>query len=424
MRAIGRKPKNRPDKLKIFYKRDSVMKKKDDVVIVSAARTAIGDFGGALKDVKAYELAALVIGAVIERAQLPKNIFDDVIFGDCLQSPKEASTARTALLKAGLPPEVPGVTIQRQCSSGMQALIFGVQQIKAGDSRSVIVGGTESMSNATYVNYDARFGIRLQHSELRDAAWDMLHCGSELLGEPFIMGQTAENLAKRFSISREDQDAVSLRSHQRAAEAMKAGKFEDEIIPVTVPQRRGAPITFTTDEHVRAGLTIADLSKLKPVFNPTGTVTAGNSSGLNDGAAALIIMRRDYAGEFGLTPMAAVKASGVAGCDPKYMGLGPVPATRKALAKAGMTLQDIDLIECNEAFAAQYLTVERELGLNPEITNVNGSGIGLGHPTGCTGARLIVSLIFEMARRNLSTGLATLCVGGGMGVATIIERES
>jgi len=399
------------------------LKKNDDVVIVAGARTPIGDFGGSLSSVRAHELAALVMNAVIERSGLPKDIFSDVIFGDCIQCPDEANTARTAMLKAGFPHDIPATTIQRQCSSGMQSIIFGAQQIKCGDSEVVLAGGVESMSSAPYVLSTARWGQRLRHGEMTDAMWEALHSGSRVLGEPFIMGQTAENLARKYNISRVDQDEVALRSHNNAETAVKAGRFKDEIVPVPVPQKKGGPKMVDTDEHVRFGLTMENLVKLPPAFAKDGTVTAGNSSGLNDGAAAVIVMRRDKAQELGLNPMAKIVGHAVAAVDPKYMGYGPVPATQKALAKTGLDLKDIQLIELNEAFAAQYLSVERGLGLNREITNVNGSGIGLGHPVGCTGARIVISLIYEMARRDLTTGLATLCVGGGMGMTTIIERD-
>ena len=399
------------------------MKRNEDIVIVSGCRTPIGDFGGSLSPVRAYELGAIVMEEAIQRAGLGKDVFSDVIFGDCCQCPDEANTARTAMLKAGLSNETPAVTIQRQCSSAMQAIAFGVQQIKAGDSEIVLAGGVESMSNAPYVLMKARFGQRLGHGDLMDSLWELLHSGSTLLGEPFIMGQTAENLAERYDISREDQDEVSLRSHHNAQAAVENGLFKDEIVPVPVPQRKGDPKLVDTDEHIRFNLKPEDLSRLKPAFKKGGTVTPGNSSGLNDGAAAVIIMRRDKAEELGLTPMATIVAQAVAGVDPKYMGYGPVPATEKVLKRAGMELSDMELIEANEAFAAQYLSVERGLGWNRDIVNVNGSGIGLGHPVGCTGARILITLLYEMARRDLTVGLATLCVGGGMGMSTIVRRD-
>jgi len=400
------------------------LKSPNDVVIVGAARTPIGKFGEAFKSLRAHQLAATVITEVLKRTNIPGDQLDDVILGDCCQCPDEANTARTAALKAGIPVEVPAVTIQRQCSSAMQALAFGVQQIKAGDSQIVLAGGVESMSSAPYVLMTARWGHRLTHGQMTDAMWEMLHSGSNLLEKKgYIMGQTAENLAQKYNISREEQDIIALRSHNNAEAAIKAGKFKDEIVPVPIPQKKGEPRLVDTDEHVRLGLTMADLAKLFPAFNKEGSVTAGNSSGLNDGAAAVIITTRARAQELGLNPLARIVAQTAAGVDPKLMGYGPVPSTEKCLKRAGMTLNDIQLIEVNEAFAAQYLACEKGLGLNREITNVNGSGIGLGHPVGATGVRIIISLMYEMARRNLSVGLATLCVGGGMGMTTIIERD-
>jgi acetyl-CoA C-acetyltransferase len=400
------------------------LKSPNDIVIVSAARTPIGKFGEAFKTVRAHQLAATVITEVLRRANISGDQLDDVILGDCCQCADEANTARTAALKAGIPVEVPAVTIQRQCSSAMQALAFGVQQIKAGDSQIVLAGGVESMSSAPYLLMTARWGQRLNHGQMTDSLWEMLHSGSNLLEKNgYIMGQTAENLAEKYHISREEQDIVSLRSHNKAEAAIKSGKFKEEIIPVPIPQKKGDPILVDTDEHVRYGLTMKDLARLAPTFKKDGTVTAGNASGLNDGAAAVIITSRARAQEMGLTPMAKIIAQAVAGVDPKYMGYGPVPATEKCLKKAGMRLEDIQLIEVNEAFAAQYLACETGLGLKREITNVNGSGIGLGHPVGATGVRLITTLMYEMIRRNLTIGLATLCVGGGMGMTTIIERD-
>ena len=399
------------------------MAKNEDIVIVSACRTPIGDFGGSLASMRAFQLAALVMREALSRANLEGGQISDVIFGDCIQAPDEANTARTAMLAAGLPHEVPAATIQRQCSSAMQAIAFGAQQIQAGDAEIVLAGGVESMSNAPYVLMSARWGQRLRHGEMTDAMWELLYSGSRNLGDPFIMGETAENLAEKYAISREDQDVVALRSHSNAQAAIERGFFKDEIVPVPVPQRKGAPKMVDTDEHVRFGLTMADLTKLKPAFRPDGTVTAGNSSGLNDGAAAVVIMRRDRARALGLTPMARIVGHAVAGVDPRYMGYGPVPSTEKVLKRTGVGLKEIQCIELNEAFAAQYLAVERGLGLDREITNVNGSGVGLGHPVGCTGARILISLLHEMMRRDLTLGLATLCVGGGMGMSTIIARD-
>ncbi len=395
-----------------------------DVVIVAAARTAIGNFGGALKEVKASKLASHVMKEVLKRANnLDPLLIDEISVGDCIQCFDEANTARTAALMAGIPFQVPAYTVQRQCATSMQALATAVQQIRSGDADVILVGGVESMSSGPYYMDSARWGMRLQNHEVTDAVWEMLHSGSRILGEPMIMGITAENLAAKFGISRRDQDIVALGSHHKAEAAIKAGRFKDEIIPFELPGKKGQVSVFDQDEHPRFGLTMADLEKLKPAFKPDGTVTAGNSSGLNDAAAAAIVMTRKKAKELGLAPMARVAAQAASGVEPRLMGYGPVPSTKKALEKAGMSLKDIQLIEVNEAFAAQYIACEQGLGLDRTITNVNGSGIGLGHPVGCTGLRLVVSLTFEMARRNLERGLATLCVGGGMGMTTIIVRD-
>jgi acetyl-CoA C-acetyltransferase len=400
------------------------MSKETDVVIVSAARTAIGKFGGALQKVRASRLAADVMREALRRANdLDGALIDDIILGDCIQCWDEANTARTAALMAGLPAQVPAFTVQRQCSSSMQALVSGVQQIRCGDSQIVLVAGVESMSSAPYYLSGARWGMRLMNGEITDAVWEMLYSGSRLLGEPMIMGITAENLAEKYGISRRDQDEIALQSHNRAEAAIKAGRFKDEIVPFEVPGSKGQATIFDQDEHTRFGISMADLAKLKPAFKEDGTVTAGNSSGLNDGAAAAIVMSRERAVELDLVPLARIVSYAAAGVEPHLMGYGPVPSTRKALRKAGMELKDIGLIELNEAFAAQYIACERGLDLDRSKTNVNGSGIGLGHPVGCTGLRIVVSLIYEMARRDVDVGLATLCVGGGMGFTTIVARD-
>jgi len=393
-----------------------------DIVILSGCRTPIGGFGQSIRDVKAFELAALVMKEALERANVKGDMLSDVIFGDCIQTSGEANTARTAALKAGIPFDVPATTIQRQCASGMQAGIFAAQQIIAGDSDIVLAGGTESMSNAPYILKKARWGARLQHGEMTDSMWELLHSGSHLLGEPFIMGQTAENLAQKYNISREDQDLVAYESHSKAIAAIDSGRFKDEIIPVPVPQRKGEPKMFDTDEHPRRDITLEGLAKLKPVFDKNGSVTAGNSSGLNDGAAAYVITSMKKAQEIGTKPMARIAGNAIAAVEPHLMGYGPVPAVQKLLKKTGKKLDDIELFEVNEAFAAQYLSCEMGLGLDRTKVNVNGSGIALGHPVGCTGARIIISLIYEMKRRGLTWGIATLCVGGGMGGAVLIEN--
>jgi len=401
------------------------MKNDRDAVIVAMGRSAIGDFGGGLKDLRAHQLAAQIIQAVLAKVpEVKPGNLDDVILGDCIQCPDEVTTARTAALAAGIPDHVPAVTVQRQCASAMESLNLAANHIRLGDADLIIAGGVESMSNAFYCLPSARWGARLRHKTMLDSMWEMLHSGSTLLEPPgYIMGQTAENLAKKYNISREEQDIIALRSHNNAENAIKSGKFAEEIIPVSIPRKRGEPKIVKEDEHVRKGLTMDDLSGLRPAFDKNGTVTAGNSSGLNDGAAICLVASREKARELNLPIIAKIHSSAVSGCDPKIMGWGPVPATKKLLQKTGVTLKDIELIELNEAFAAQYLSCEKGLDLNREITNVNGSGVGLGHPVGCTGARIVVSLLHEMKRRNLSLGLATLCVGGGMGMSMLLENE-
>lgn len=389
-----------------------------DVCVVAGVRTAIGDFGGAFRDVSAVDLAAAVIEEVIRRAGIEKRQVDDVIFGCCLQKPNELTLGRLAALKAGFPIEVPGVTIQRNCASGMQAIVYGAQVIQAGDAEIIVAGGVEAMSDAPYYIEGARWGLRLRPSRLGDGVWD----GLTDAWSGLIMGLTAENLAEKYSISRQEQDEVALRSHNNAEAAIKAGRFKEEIVPFKIPQKKGPPKIVDTDEHPRMGLTMEDLARLQPTFKPNGTVTAGNASGINDAASAVVLMTRQKAKELGIVPMARLVSHAVAGVEPELMGYGPVPATRKVLEKASMDLKDIQLIECNEAFAAQYLVCERLLGWDRSIVNVNGSGVGLGHPVGATGCRIVVTLLNEMKRRDLILGLATLCVGGGMGMATIWER--
>ena len=400
------------------------MSKEKDVVIVAAARTAIGTFGGTLKAVRAHELAAHVMSEVLTRANdLDANLISDIIVGDCLQATDEANTARTAALAAGIPVTVPAFTVQRNCASSMQALISGKQQILTGDAEIVLVAGVESMSSAPYYLDKARWGMRLMNQEVTDAVWEVLHSGSRALGKPMIMGLTAENLAEIDNISREEQDQLALESHHKAEAAIKQGRFKDEIVPIKVSKGKGESLLFEQDEHPRLGLKMEDLVRLRPVFKENGTVTAGNSSGINDGAAAAIVMTRKRAKELGLKPLARIVTHGKGAVEPQVMGIGPVPATEEALSKAGMTLKNIQLIELNEAFAAQYLACEKRLGLDRTITNVNGSGVSLGHPVGCTGLRIIVTLVYEMIRRDLEVGLATLCVGGGMGMTTILARD-
>ncbi len=388
-----------------------------DVVVVSAVRTAIGTFGGMLKDYPAPDLMALVIREAVKRAGVDPGDVGDVLVGQCMQRMDEVVTGRLAALKAGLPITVPGATIHRNCASGMQSVIYGAQQIMLGDMDVVVTGGVEVMSRTPYFLNDARWGKRLMHAEMSDGLWAGLTDSYTGL----IMGLTAENLADKYSISREEQDIVACRSHNNAEAATLEGKFKEEILPVEVPSKKGAPAIFDKDEHFRPGMNMEQLTRLKPSFRKDGTVTPGNASGINDGAAALVLMSADKAKAAGVKPLARLVGHGLGAVEPELMGYGPVPATKQALERTGLTLDQMELIELNEAFAAQYLACEKLLGLNRDITNVNGSGIALGHPVGATGVRIIVSLLHEMRRRGNTLGLATLCVGGGMGQATIWE---
>ncbi|HME54153.1 MAG TPA: acetyl-CoA C-acyltransferase [Candidatus Lokiarchaeia archaeon] len=406
-----------------------------DVVIVSACRTPIGSFGGTLKDRQAYHLASIVMKEALNRASLDPSLLSDVRFGCCLEPWDALNVARVAALLAGIPDSVPAVTMNRVCTSAMEAIVSGMFQIQAGFSEIDLVGGVEAMSNVPYVLPDARWGARYMDKTMVDALSGGLHAGSHVIkypmdgpeewarGKPYIMGLTAEFLARKHGITREDQDEVALRSHNNAERATEEGRFEDEIVPVTIPQRKGDPIIMTKDEHFRKGLTMEQLAKLPPafIFDGTGTVTAGNSSGINDAAAAMVIMSIEKADELGLKPLAKISGVGMGGCAPEYMGESPEPAVKDLLKRTGHEISDYDLIEVNEAFASQYIACERLLGLNREITNVNGSGIGLGHPVGCTGTRLVVTLIHEMAKRGLKRGMATLCGGGGVSIATEYE---
>jgi acetyl-CoA C-acetyltransferase len=388
-----------------------------DVVIVGATRTPIGTFGGSLRDVKAIELSQFIIESVIKRTGIEKNVVDQVILGNCFE-PIDHNIARIGLVKAGLPLETTAFHIVATCGSGMQAIMSGVQSIRDDNADCVIAGGAESMSTAPYLLPTARWGFRLQHHMAVDMIWKSMQ--EHPIGGG--MGLTAENLAEQYNIPREEQDAFALRSQQNAGRAIREGRFKDEISPVPIPQRKGEPKMYDTDEHPKPDMTMEKLAALPPAFKKGGTVTAGNACGINDAAAAVILMTAEKARQLGLKPMARIVSYAVAGVDPAYMGIGPVPATRKALKRANLNLDDIELIEINEAFAAQYLACERDMGWNRDIVNVNGSGISLGHPVGCTGARLVVTLLYEMQKRNLHRGLATLCAGGGQGFSTIVER--
>jgi acetyl-CoA C-acetyltransferase len=392
-----------------------------EVVIVSAVRTAVGKLGGTLKDVQPEELTRIVIEEAVQRAQIEKESIDEVIIGQTKQSADAPNIARVAALMAKIPIEVPAYTVMRQCGSGLQAVNNAAQAIMCGLADIVVAGGTESMSNAPYYLRGARYGYRAGNAVLVDSNTE-----SQPRSQPIdqygslTMGLTAENLAEKYNISREEQDAFSLTSQERAAAAIQEGKFKDEIIPVYVPQRKSDPIVFDTDEHPRK-TSMEQLAKLQPVFKEGGTVTAGNSSGRNDGAACLVLMSAKEAQRRNIKPMAILRSQAVAGVSPEIMGIGPAPATRKALKLAGLTLDDIGLIELNEAFAAQSLAVIKELGLNQEITNVNGGAIALGHPLGCSGARILTTLLYEMKRRKVKYGLATICIAGGLGLADVVE---
>jgi acetyl-CoA C-acetyltransferase len=390
-----------------------------DVVIVNAVRTPVGTFGGALKGVPAVELGTLVVKELLDRTGLSPQEVDELIFGCVLQGGQGQNVARQVLINAGIPQEVPAMTINKVCASGLRSVSLAAQCIKAGDAEAIIAGGTENMSAAPYAMQSARWGARMNDAPFVDL---MIHDGLWEIFNGYHMGITAENVAEQYNITREAQDEYSYMSQSRAADAIKSGKFKDEIVPVTIPQKKGDPKVFDTDEHPRE-TTQEAMAKLRPAFKKEGSVTAGNASGINDGAAAILVMSAKKAEEKGLKPMARIVSYASAGVDPKVMGIGPIPATRKALEKAGLTIDDIDLIEANEAFAAQTLAVKNDLNLNVEKTNVNGGAIALGHPIGASGARILTTLLYEMKKRDdVTRGLATLCVGGGMGAALIVEK--
>ncbi len=409
-----------------------------DVYIVDACRTAVGKFGGSLKPFQADELGAVVMKASVERSGVPVDQIDEVVFGHCRQTSDYSNTARVAALKAGIPESVPASTVMIACASGMMAVRTGVDSIRSGENEVVLAGGTETMTNAPFYVSNARWGIRAGTTEFKDALTE-----AQFNSQPqdkygkFNMGMTAENIAQKYNITREDQDAFSLESQRKAIAAVDSGRFADEIIPITIPQRKADPIIFKDDEFPNRTTNEEKMAKLKPCFNIshdddgrlfgsselTGTVNAGSSSGRNDGASAIMLASEDKVKELGLKPMAKIVAIAAAGVDPRYMGMGPVPATQKALKMAGLTTDDIDLFELNEAFASQSLACIRELGIENrmDVINVNGGAIALGHPIGSSGSRIIVTLVHEMKKRGLKRGLATLCIAGGMGMATIVE---
>jgi acetyl-CoA C-acetyltransferase len=392
----------------------------EDIVIVSAVRTAIGSFGGALKDLQSPDLAAHTMKAVIERTGIPdlaKQI-SDVRFGCCVEDNRYMNVTRIAALRAGIPKEVPAVTINRVCTSAMEAIVSGMHQIIAEPSSEIILaGGVESMSTIPYLSYDMRWGSRYFDKVFVDGVMEGLKAGGDKL-----MGMTAEILAEEYNLSRDELDEVAFRSHQNAISATKSGRFKDEIVPIEVKTRKGVTV-FDTDEHPR-DYTMEQLSKMKPVFKKDGVVTSGNASGINDGSAAVLIMSETKADELGLQPLAKIVNYGIGGVEPDRMGMGPVPATKNLFSKiTDYNMDDVDLIEMNEAFAATYLAAEKAMGFNRNIANVNGSGIGLGHPVGCTGTRIVVTLIHEMIKRQSSLGLSTLCGGGGLGMSLLLTRD-
>ena len=391
-----------------------------EVVIVSAVRTPIGSFGGALKNVEVTELGSTVIKGAMQQINLDPGLVDEVIMGIILQAGQGQNPARQAALKAGLSVNVPAMSINKLCGSGLKSVILAAQQIMLGEAEIIVAGGMENMNQAPYLLKKARYGYRMGHNELLDS---MIKDGLTCAINDYHMGITAENLAAQYSISREEQDVFALKSQQKAISAVESGQFKDEIVPVYVPQRKKDPIMFDTDEYPKKDLIIEKLAKLKPAFKKDGTVSAGNASGINDGAAAIILMSSEKAKELGFQPLAKIISFASAAVDPAIMGIGPVPAIRKALAKSNLNLKDIDLVELNEAFAAQSLAVLQELAFDPKIVNVNGGAIALGHPIGASGASILVTLLHEMKKRdNCNIGLASLCVGGGMGVATIVQK--
>lgn len=390
-----------------------------EVVIVSAVRTPVGSFGGTLSNIPANELGAIVIKEALVRAGIEPNQVDEVYLGNILQAGQGQNPARQSAIKAGIPQEVPAYTVNMLCGSGLKTVSIAASLIAAGDADVIVAGGIESMSTAPYLLEKARTGYRMGDGKIVDSMIkDALTCAFN----NYHMGVTAENIAERYGITREEQDAFAALSQQKAVAAIDRGAFKDEIVPVQIPQRKGDPIVFDTDEYPKRGTTAEKLGGLKPAFKKDGTVTAGNASGINDGAAAIVVMAAEKAAQLGLKPLATILSHASAGVDPAVMGLGPIPASRKAMEKAGLTMADLDLIEANEAFAAQAIAVGKDLEIPADKLNVNGGAIAIGHPVGASGARILVSLLYEMARRDAKHGLATLCVGGGMGQALIVGR--
>lgn len=391
----------------------------NDVVIVSAVRTAVGSYGGSLKDVKPGTLGAVVIKEVLKRAGVKPEMVDEVIMGSVLQGGHGQNIARQAAMEAGIPREVPSMTLNKVCGSGLRSVSLAAQIIKAGDADIIVAGGVENMSMTPYINREMRWGARMGDSKMIDT---MVYDGLTDVFNQYHMGITAENIVEQWNLTREEMDEFSANSQQKAEAAIKSGRFKDEIVPVEIPQKKGDPVIFDTDEFPKFGTTKEIMAKLRPAFKKEGTVTAGNASGINDSGAAVLVMSKEKADELGLKPMVTIKSYASAGVAPEIMGIGPIPATRKALEKAGLLIGDMDLIEANEAFAAQSLAVAKDLGFDMDKVNVNGGAIAIGHPIGASGCRILVTLLYEMEKQNSKYGLATLCIGGGQGTAVIVER--
>jgi len=391
-----------------------------EVVIVGAARTPIGSFGGNLSSLSAVDLGVIAAKEAMNRAGIKPEMVDEVLVGNILSAGLGQNPARQIAINSGIPNTTPAMTINKLCGSGLRTVSMATQFIMLGDADVILAGGVESMSNAPYILPNARWGYRMGDGKIVDT---MILDGLTDAFNNYHMGVTAENIAEQWGLTREEQDEFALNSQLKTEAAQKAGRFKDEIVPVVIPQKKGDSIIVDIDEYPKHGSTIDKLAKLKPAFKKDGTVTAGNASGINDGGAMLVIMAKEKAEELGIKPLVTIKSYASAALDPSIMGYGPVPATRKALERAGLTVEDLDLVEANEAFASQSLAVAKDLGLNPEKVNVNGGAIALGHPIGASGARILISLIYEMQKRNSKTGLATLCIGGGQGTAIIVERN-
>ena len=390
-----------------------------EVVIVSAVRTPIGSYGGVFKDVSAVQLGTIAAKEALKRANVDPSQVEEVIFGNVLGAGLGQNVARQVAVHTGIPIEVPSFTVNKVCGSGLKTVALAAQAIRAGEADIILAGGTENMSQAPYLLKSARWGQRMGDGVIEDY---MVKDGLSDVFNDYHMGITAENIVKQYELTREEQDQLAVTSQNRAEAAIKAGRFVDEIVPVSIPQRKGDPVVVDTDEFPRFGATIEGLSKLRPAFDRNGSVTAASSSGINDGAAAVLVMSKEKADELGLKPLATIVSYASAGVDPSIMGTGPIPASKKALEKANLSVADMDLVEANEAFAAQALSVIKDLGLDQEKTNVNGGAIALGHPIGASGARILVTLLHEMDKRDVHNGLATLCIGGGQGIAMVVKR--